>query len=114
LRRRSLRAARSGVRKMNRLLRDSSDGMIERNGHWEGCWKEPGHHDCAIRLVEGFKRRFEAAHVARVEDLGGEARCVRVPRHWRPGDIVRLVRVEESIESRETTPERLVSSGMHV
>ena len=74
--------------------------MTGRNGHWEGCWAAPGRHDCAIRLVEGFKRRFAAADLREVENLAGYGPCVRAPSYWRPGDVVRLLRVEESMASR--------------
>ena len=80
--------------------RNSADDMIENDGHWEGCWQAPGHHDCAIRIVEGFKRRFGSADLRQVENLVGYGLCVRVPGHWRLGDIVRLFRVEESMPSK--------------
>jgi hypothetical protein len=77
----------------------------EELSHWEGCWKDPGHHDCAIRMVEGLQRRFESGYRSQIEHAAGIGRCVPVPSRWRIGEHVRVIRTESgdtaTPESRE-------------
>jgi hypothetical protein len=68
--------------------------QVERDSHSEGCWQLPGHHDCAIRMVEGLKRRLDSAYESRIEHTPGIGKCVPVPSDWRLGDRVRVLRVQ--------------------
>ncbi len=43
--------------------------------HWEGCWREPGHHNCAVREIE----RLRAA-LAERPDLADRIAALLAPR----------------------------------
>ena len=59
--------------------------------HWERCWLE--HHDCAIRMVEGFERRLAEAHDTIVERAPYGGCCAPLPLQWKPGSRVKVLRI---------------------
>lgn len=56
--------------------------MTEQRTHWEGCWRDRAHHECAVRRVEELKNTLEDL-VQRIEEWEGDIRQIigRQPQH---------------------------------
>lgn len=62
------------LKRLRRLPHDDNDGQA----HYAGCWRDRGHHNCAVREVERLSarlRRVEDTYVMRSELFTSDAQC---------------------------------------